>query len=335
MADNQFSVKVPSIYEALMAGDKGYDTGRQFQQDQALRAAGPDLASGNYQGALAKLIQSGNLHGALAISQLGNNNRDFQFRQQEAARAQGNTDRSFGLQKQQADEAARGFDYREIDDGNGNKVLVKINKSTGQIDKPTINGAPAVASNPFSYGKMNENESKDSGYANRMFEAEKVLRDPAIIKAATSLGQRALDKIPVAGNYLTNDAYQKYDQATRNFVNAVLRRESGAAISQSEFDNAYKQYFPQPGDTEQRIAQKQKNRQDTLAAIAGGGGRNYKPPYSFGQNGELIPTGNGKQGSVAQTAPEATPTQTAAAPPMWTDPTTNKTYKIINGIPHE
>jgi hypothetical protein len=59
-------------------------------------------------------------------------------------------------------------------------------------------------------------------------------------------------------NYVTNSDYQKFDQAKRDFVNAVLRRESGAAISQSEFDNANKQYFPQPGDTPERIAEKRK-----------------------------------------------------------------------------
>jgi len=36
----------------------------------------------------------------------------------------------------------------------------------------------------------------------------------------------------------------------------VLRKESGAAIAASEFDNAEKQYFPQPGDSDQVISQK-------------------------------------------------------------------------------
>jgi len=37
-----------------------------------------------------------------------------------------------------------------------------------------------------------------------------------------------------------------FEQAKKNFVNAVLRLESGAVISPSEFTNADKQYFPQP-----------------------------------------------------------------------------------------
>lgn len=39
--------------------------------------------------------------------------------------------------------------------------------------------------------------------------------------------------------------FQQYEQAKTNFVNAVLRRESGAKISDEEFDSAEKQYFVQ------------------------------------------------------------------------------------------
>lgn len=59
----------------------------------------------------------------------------------------------------------------------------------------------------------------------------------------------------------------KFDQAKRNFVNSVLRRESGAAIAKSEFDNAEQQYFPVPGDTESVMTQKQQNRNMVIQAL--------------------------------------------------------------------
>lgn len=59
---------------------------------------------------------------------------------------------------------------------------------------------------------------------------------------------------------------KRQEQAERNFVNAVLRKESGAAISHEEFDSASKQYFPRPGDTEEVLKQKAENR---ALAIAG------------------------------------------------------------------
>lgn len=53
---------------------------------------------------------------------------------------------------------------------------------------------------------------------------------------------------------------QSVEQAQRDFVNAILRRESGAVISPQEFNNARQQYFPQPGDEPKVIEQKARNR---------------------------------------------------------------------------
>ena len=60
---------------------------------------------------------------------------------------------------------------------------------------------------------------------------------------------------------------QQVEQAQRNFVNAILRQESGAAIADSEFANAQKQYFPQPGDSKQVILQKKQNRETAIAGL--------------------------------------------------------------------
>ena len=63
-----------------------------------------------------------------------------------------------------------------------------------------------------------------------------------------------------------NPQQQQNDQARRDFVSAVLRKESGAAISNSEFANEEKKYFPQLGDSEAVIKQKQNSR---IKAIEG------------------------------------------------------------------
>lgn len=59
---------------------------------------------------------------------------------------------------------------------------------------------------------------------------------------------------------LQSEDRKRLDQAQRNFINALLRRESGAAIGADEFANAAKQYLPQPGDTEAVLEQKSLNR---------------------------------------------------------------------------
>lgn len=317
---NRFSINPPNPLEALMAGVQGYE-GAQKRAKQGDIEAGRQEAvqalqsGGDTRGALARLIGVGDIQGANAIAQYAENQANRGFREQQAQRSQQNADRSFGLQQQQfglaqrqADIAAKGFDYKEVDDGQGGKTLVRIEKATGNITRPEISGAPSQPTNPFAYGKQNEAQSKDSGFANRMFRAENVLRDPKVEAAATDPVQYGLGKLPgIAANYATNKEYQKFDQAQRDFINATLRRESGAAIAESEFENARKQYFPQPGDSPEKIAEKRKNRQDAIASVAGGGGPAYRPPFTFSETGDLVPTGQ-KQG-VRTAQPQGGPVQ--------------------------
>ncbi len=87
-----------------------------------------------------------------------------------------------------------------------------------------------------------------------------------------SLSGRAKERVP-GGNFLQTAEYQKFEQARRDFVNAILRRESGAVISDDEFANADKQYFPQPGDSQEVIEQKRRNRDDAIQGLEIGSGR--------------------------------------------------------------
>lgn len=322
---NPFEVRPVNALQALMMGQQGYEMGRGYAQDNAIAQAGKLYAAGDLQGAQGAAAQAGPRGLALLmnIANQQNNTRDYNFRVAESQRAQGNADRGYGFQQQEATRAQgnadRSFGLQQQaannpiiqKDENGNIIVINKPGTSGTV--LPVAGAPP-SNNPFAYGgKMNEAESKDSGYANRMFDAEKILRDPAVVSAATSYGQNAIAGAPLVPGMLKNTMqsgdYQKFDQAARNFVNAVLRRESGAAISQSEFDSAYKQYFPQPGDTPERIKQKQDNRQATIASIAGGGGKNYKPQFSFGPNGEMVATGNAGQGvrPTQQAAPQNGP----------------------------
>jgi hypothetical protein len=57
------------------------------------------------------------------------------------------------------------------------------------------------------------------------------------------------------------------ENSKRNFIAAVLRKESGAAISPSEFQEAEKLYFPQVGDSPENIQQKAQARADALAGM--------------------------------------------------------------------
>lgn len=60
---------------------------------------------------------------------------------------------------------------------------------------------------------------------------------------------------------------QQVAQARINFITAILRKESGAAIGRDEFATAEKNYFPKPGDDAAAIAQKQQARKTAIKAM--------------------------------------------------------------------
>ncbi|MBB6304049.1 hypothetical protein [Rhizobium leucaenae] len=130
-----------------------------------------------------------------------------------------------------------------------------------------------------------EAEKSAAGYADRMTDAQGQLgqfENQGLNGWDQFLTQNRF--VPgVVGNSIvgaTNPDYQQFDQARRNFINAQLRRESGAVISPEEFDNANKQYFPQPGDSPQVIEQKRQNRERALSSMVRDAGPTYKAPQS-------------------------------------------------------
>lgn len=64
--------------------------------------------------------------------------------------------------------------------------------------------------------------------------------------------------------WLRDDWAKQYQQAMDNFINAKLRQESGAAIADSEYDKAERQYFPIAGDSDEVIDQKAENRKQVI-----------------------------------------------------------------------
>jgi len=169
--------------------------------------------------------------------------------------------------------------------GGGKKVRVNAD---GSVE--VIQDGPAVGL------KMTEGEGKATGFMYRMTESNKVLDD--LDNQGSSLWNKVAGGVPVLGNYMVSENAQKYDQAKRDFINAVLRRESGAVISPEEFKNAEIQYFPQPGDGQEVVAQKKRNRMvaiDGVRASAGAGGLTNASPAD-GQGSQ--PAAPASQGSV-------------------------------------
>ena len=224
---------------------------------------------------------------AIMLSMTAAQQATLRIQQQAAARAE----RALQLQEKAAVEKPT---YMTREGPTGTKDIVRIEPS-GRSTIVNPEGVSNESANPFmTGGAMNESQSKDALYSQRMIDAEQTLRDPKVVEAATSSKQRATsalaDKVPfgLARGVVSNE-FQKFDQAQRNFINATLRRESGAVISDAEFENARRQYFPEPGDTPDRLAQKQKNRQTAIEGIGAGAGKGFSPTHSFDDKGNIVP----------------------------------------------
>lgn len=146
-------------------------------------------------------------------------------------------------------------------DEQGNQLIVNPDGTTRPLQAPGGGGVkkPVGTDKP-----MTEFQAKASLYGTRAAQSDKVLK--ALEDTVSTTGMEAKAKLGTVGNFMMSEAEQRVKQAQRDFVNAVLRQESGAVISDPEFANATKQYFPQPGDRPEVVAQKRANR---LVAING------------------------------------------------------------------
>lgn len=325
---NPFAVAPANPLQALMMGTQGYNMGKQSLQDAALSEAGRLYAAGDVKGAQALAARGGNLQALMGFGQQANNERDFAFRQTEAQRAQQNADKSFGLQERQINATAGNtaasqalaraqFAYqqeqgnrpeiREVTGPNGDKNLVLVDrKDPTKVQPVTVPGQNAEKNNPFlAGGNMNEGQSNAALYANRAMEAERVLSGPGIASTGSSATERAKASVPLVGNFLASENYQKFDQAKRDFTAAVLRKESGAAIGKDEYANADRQYFPQPGDSASVIEQKRRNRISAIRGIGAAAGTGYKPSTTIDA-----------QGNVVDRSPAPQPAAQSSLPPL-------------------
>ncbi|MEI1249263.1 hypothetical protein [Rhizobium aouanii] len=157
-------------------------------------------------------------------------------------------------------------------------------------DQPAEVPQPAPADNgniQITKPKVTLDENKAAGFADRMTNSA-ALVDKFGGAGLNNWSQGVTDNswIPdIIENQIVPEDFQKFAQARRDFINAQLRRESGAVISSEEFANANKQYFPMPGDTKEVLEQKKQNRETVLNAMVREAGPTYKRQQIDGDEG--------------------------------------------------
>lgn len=164
-------------------------------------------------------------------------------------------------------------------------VLTQTEDGPILVDPRTGRSMPVIGSDGKPVGKTKaptEFQGKSAIFGARADESDKVIDSLAGKFSPSAVNAKnALEKTWLVGGaigagmnkFVLSENDQKYEQAKRDFINANLRQESGAAIAESEFDNADKQYFPQAGDTQAVISQKSRNRKLAVKGLNSNAGK--------------------------------------------------------------
>jgi hypothetical protein len=155
------------------------------------------------------------------------------------------------------------------------------------VDRKTFVNEVSRANAKAAAGELTEAQAKSTIYASKMELAEKNLKglDDQYTSTLGAGGyMRGTEYVP-GGNTLQSQNYQKYKQARDNYITALLRQESGAAIGTSEFNRYEKELFPQPGDGPDVVKQKREARRIATEGMKKGAGPGYKTPNFDGGGG--------------------------------------------------
>lgn len=228
-------------------------------------------------------------------------------------------------------------DYQNMD-ANRKAVATNKNDATRVLSATEAQAlqVPFGTTAGEAYGKMvtkapTENQSKDAAFAARVIQSDPTINNLAdkISKMGSLSYQTQITAEPTAiGNGFVSDEIRQIRQAERNFLNSVLRRESGAAISPSEFAEGNKQYFPQPGDDATTLANKAENRKIQIKSLSQSAGPALADMIS-NTGTDLIAQENNAKSSVLNFVTNNATTQPEAANTVKSLKSSGKTYSEI------
>lgn len=159
---------------------------------------------------------------------------------------------------------------------------------------------PATGQVTFQQGNnikpMTEGQSKDTVYATRAEGALKIFDEiESGLTGQQGVVGSTVGQLPGVGNFLKSGDFQRAEQAGAEFLQAVLRKDTGAAITPGEQALYGETYLPRPGDTPEVMAQKKAARQRAIAAINAG-----MPPQAILAKEQALAKGGQPQAAPAQ-----------------------------------
>lgn len=167
-----------------------------------------------------------------------------------------------------------------FDEATGQPYKARYNPQTGEYDR--VGGIKAPSGSELSIGpngevtfrqgsglgKVTEAQSKDINYFQRGRATLPTINE--FEKALASPQEAVAGSVPYIGNFMISPDYQRGLQAGREFLAAILRKDTGAAVTKAEFDLYGPMFLPTPGDSEEVLGQKRVARERAMQAIQTG-----------------------------------------------------------------
>ncbi|EJZ3390903.1 DNA transfer protein [Salmonella enterica] len=164
-------------------------------------------------------------------------------------------------------------------DGSVTKYYTDGSEEAGKMNQPISGDGIKPISLPQAQSiidKANEGSKKDAGFALRLKDSMDAMNElgKTIDPKRVALINRSLGDGTIA-NLSLSPAEQQYMVNARDALYAILRPETGAAITLPEMQEYSKMYLPQPGDSKEATSTKMRKMQGQYNSLRGRSGRVY------------------------------------------------------------
>lgn len=297
------------------------DRGRAEAERAAKIQAGRFYAGGDVPGAQRALASQGDISGAIALdgAQHQKIQRGMEFlgktgeflaragSEQEFNEIVGTVKR-MGIDVSEYEDAAQPWEARR------NKARVMTNFAAKQLEEQLriaeMQGKLRKAQAPED---IKDHQSKDALFAERIQRTNGIIADvtdPASRKTGNYVDPTRPSNSwwPDTGRIaeMTNSrGWQQYQQAAREGIAAFLRKDTGAAVTQGEWDLYFPMLYPQPGDSPEVVRNKAVARQQMAQGLQSASGPAYRQMFPAGP---VVPQGRvPPRGALTPAAPALSP----------------------------
>lgn len=184
--------------------------------------------------------------------------------------------------------------------------------------------------------KLTEGQTKDAGFAERMLRAEAGLREVVPTdKAGTFMKYdptKSIYKFLPDWNLTNSTEWQQYSRNAREGIAAILRKDTGAAVSDTEWAWYFPMYYPQAGDSAEVVRDKQQARIALANGLRGASGPAFDqmfPKFNDMLRARLIKSGADLTPKPPAAAPQAANSIGQSTPKAFLD------GAIAAGIPRD